>query len=118
MSVTPSKIGVISAMLMSGAVLFLGACSSSAELAYSGSSVRHPSESEQDHERSSAEAAPGSVANEACRTDVSRRNEYGQVTEHACEDEDREAWRGAYQDDQPDEPDVSFDESRQEVEPE
>jgi hypothetical protein len=123
MSVPYEKLGAISALILSGAVLSLGACSSNAELAYSGYSVRRQVDVERSHQRGLAEAPDASIANEACRTDVNRRpNQYGQVTEQpavACEDDEGEAWRETGQDHQADEPDVSMpDQPLPEVEPE
>ena len=123
MFVTAIRLGAISTLLMSGAVLFLGACSSSAELAYSGGLVRHPYEVEHSHQWRPAEAPDAPIASDVCRTHVNRRsNQYGQVTEQpaeACEDDDGEAWRETGQFHQADEPDVSMpDQPLQEVEPE
>jgi hypothetical protein len=123
MSIPYDKLGAISALIISGAVLSLGACSSNAELAYSGYSVRRQVDVERSHERGPAEAPDAPIASEVCRTDVNRRsNQYGQVTEQpseACEDNDGDSWRETGQDHQADEPDVSMpDQPLQEVEPE
>jgi hypothetical protein len=117
------KIGPISTLILSGAVVTLGACSSNTGLAYSGASFPPQYEVEHSHERGPAEAPDAAIASEVCRTDVNRRsNEYGQVTEQppeACEDDDGKSWRETGQDHQADEPDVSMpDQPLQEVEPE
>ena len=124
MSISPYKnLGAISALILSCALLSLGACSSNTGLAYSGASVPPQYGVEHSHERRLAEAPDAPIASEVCRTDVNRRsNQYGQVTEQpaeACEDDDGEAWRETGQDHQADEPDVSMpDQPLQEVEPE
>jgi hypothetical protein len=124
MTIDPYKgLGAISALIISGAVLSLGACSSNTEFAYSGGSVPPQYGVEHSHQRRPAEAPDAPIANEVCRTQVNRpSNRYDQVTEQpaeACEDDNGEAWRETGQDHRADEPDVSMpDESLQEVEPE
>ena len=124
MPISPyEKLGAISALIIAGAVVSLGACSSNAELAYSGASVPPQYEVEHSRERGPAEAPDAAIASEVCRTDVNRRsNQYGQITEQpaeVCEGDDGEAWRETGQDHQADEPDVSMpDQPLPEVEPE
>ena len=123
MSISPyEKLGAISALVIAGAAVSLGACSSNTELAYSGYSVRQQVDVEPSHRRGLAEAPDVSIADEACRSVNRRSNQYGQVTEQpseACEADDGETWKETGQDHQANEPDVSMaDQPWQEVEPE
>jgi hypothetical protein len=117
------KLGPIFVVLISSGVVPLGACSSNAELAYSGYSAGQQYEIEPRYGRGLAVTPDAPIENEACRTVVKRRSdEYGRVTEEqsrVCGEENREAWRETYQGNNSNNPDLSIpDQAEPEDEPE
>ena len=90
------KLGPIFVVLILSGVVPLGACSSNAELAYSGYSAGQQYEKPR-YGRGLAVTPDAPIENEACRTVVKRRSdEYGRVTEEqsrVCGEENGEAWR-------------------------
>ena len=117
------KLGPIFVVLILSGVVPLGACSSNAELAYSGYSAGQQYEIEPRYGRGLAVTPDAPIENEACRTVVKRRSdEYGRVTEEqsrVCGEENGEAWRETYQGNNSNNPDLSIpDQAEPEDEPE
>ena len=117
------KLGPIFVVLILSGVVPLGACSSNAELAYSGYPAGQQYEIEPRYGRGLAVTPDAPIENEACRTVVKRRSdEYGRVTEEqsrVCGEENGEAWRETYQGNNSNNPDLSIpDQAEPEDEPE
>ena len=108
------KLGPIFVVLILSGGVPLGACSSNAELAYSGYPAGQQYEVERRYGRGLAVTPDAPIANEACRTVVKRRSdEYGRVTEEqsrVCGEENGEAWRETYRDNNSNNPELSIPE--------